>query len=332
MNTMTRRERLEATMAGQVTDRPPMSLWRHFPGDDRRPEDLAASQLAFQQLYDFDVMKVSPTSSFQVQDWGVEDQYEGNTEGTYVQTAWPLAHSDEWFRLPVLDPAEGALARQLRCLELLTAHLVDRPDPVPFIQTVFSPLAQAKKLVPPGEMLITMRREPEALEAGLETITRSTIAFVEAAKQTGIAGIYYAVQFASYGTMSEEEYREFGEPYDRRILEHLDGTWFNVLHIHGRDVMFDLMADYPVQAINWHDQETAPSLAEALERTQKVLIGGLDQQTMMTGTPEDVREKAAQAIAATAGIRFMLGVGCVTMVASPWGNIRAAREAVEGGV
>lgn len=103
-----------------------------------------------------------------------------------------------------------------------------------------------------------MRQEPKAFKAGLETITRTTMAFVDSAKRTRMAGIYYAVQYASYTTMNEAEYREFGEPCDRRILERLAGTWFNMLHIHGRDGMFDLLADYPVQAINWHDQETPP--------------------------------------------------------------------------
>jgi uroporphyrinogen decarboxylase len=43
--------------------------------------------------------------------------------------------------------------------------------------------------------------------------------------------------------------------------------WFNLVHLHGTHVMFDLVADYPAQVINWHDQETPPSLAEALSRT-----------------------------------------------------------------
>jgi uroporphyrinogen decarboxylase len=102
-----------------------------------------------------------------------------------------------------------------------------------------------------------------------------------------------------------------------------------MLHIHGQDVMFDLLADYPVQAINWHDRETPPSLAEAMERTDKLLVGGLDQETVMTGTPDDVLAKAADAMTQTGGRRFMLGVGCVTMVASPWGNVAAARKSVE---
>lgn len=330
MVSMTKRDRLLATMAGQEVDRPAVALWRHFPQDDRRPVQLADAQLAFQGLYDFDVMKVSPTSSFQVMDWGVEDEYVGDVEGSYEQTTFPVTSVGEWCALPVLDPAQGALGRQVRCLEILGERLAGDPDEVPFIQTVFNPLSQAKKLLGLETMLGMMRREPKAFKAGLETIAQSTIAFIEAAKRTRMAGIYYAVQYASYQAMSEAEYREVAEPYDRRILESLEGTWFNLLHIHGQDVMFDLLADYPVQAINWHDQETPPSLGEAAERTDKVLVGGLGQiETMMCGTTEDVRAKVVDAMDQTGGRRFILGVGCVTMVASPWGNIAAARQAVE---
>ena len=41
MTAMTRRERLLATFAGEPVDRPAVALWRHFPGDDQRPADLA---------------------------------------------------------------------------------------------------------------------------------------------------------------------------------------------------------------------------------------------------------------------------------------------------
>jgi uroporphyrinogen decarboxylase len=329
MGFMTKVERLRAAMAGEPVDRPPVALWRHFPVDDRRARELADAQLTFQQLYDFDVMKVSPTSAFSVEDWGVTDHYLGSLEGSYDQFEFPVTSLEDWHSLPVLDPSQGALARQIRCLEMIGDGLRDTLDEPPFIQTVFNPLAQAKKLAGLEPLLSMMRRDPTAFKAGLETITRSTIAFVEAVKRTRAAGIFYAVQYAVYSVMSEAEYREFGEPYDRRILDSLRGTWFNMLHIHGQDVMFDLLADYPVQAINWHDQETPPSLQEAMERSDKLLVGGLDQNTMMTGTPEDVRARVADAVAQTGGRRFVLGVGCVTMVASPWGNIAAARKAVE---
>jgi uroporphyrinogen decarboxylase len=328
MSALTKRERLEATTAGQQVDRPAVALWRHFPGDDQYAEGLVAAQLAFQRQYDFDLIKVSPASSFCLEDWGVRDRYVGDMEGTREYLHHPVAEPEDWRELPVLDPAQGALARQLRCLDLLGAALQDDPDEAPFIQTVFNPLAQAKNLAGPARAQALMRRDPEAFKAGLETITQTTLAFLEAVKRTRAAGIFYAVQHARYSLMNEAEYREFGEPYDRRILAHLDGTWFNMLHLHGQDAMFDLIADYPVQAINWHDRETPPSLNEALDRTDKVLVGGLNRiETMMRGTPDDVRAEVADAVAQTGGKRLILGVGCVTMIVTPWGNIGAVREA-----
>jgi uroporphyrinogen decarboxylase len=39
----THKERLQACINGQTTDRPPIALWRHFPVDDQTPETLAAA-------------------------------------------------------------------------------------------------------------------------------------------------------------------------------------------------------------------------------------------------------------------------------------------------
>lgn len=151
----------------------------------------------------------------------------------------------------------------------------------------------------------------------------------EAACETGIDGVFYAVQHAQYGLLSEEEYATFGRPYDLRVLEAASELWLNVLHLHGTDVMFDLLADYPVQVINWHDRETWPTLAEAQNRFGGVVCGGLQRWDVVTrGTPDQVREQAADAIAQTGGRRFILGTGCVTPIVATASNIRAVRAAL----
>lgn len=326
MATMTKFERLQATIRGEPVDRPPVALWRHFPGDDQRPEDLAAETVAFQRRYDFDFVKVTPASSFCLRDWGAEDVWTGNMEGTREYTVYPIQAPDDWRALRLLDPTQGALGAQLQALRLIARDLAGE---VPFIQTIFSPLAQAKNLVGAETLLVHLRRWPDALHAGLETITATTVRFVEAARTTGIVGIFYAVQHAQYGLLSEEEYCAFGRPYDLRILEAAQGLWLNVLHLHGNDVLFERLADYPVQVINWHDRETWPSLAEAQRCFGGAVCGGLQQwEVMVRGTPEQVRAQAADAIAQTGGRRFILGTGCVTPIVAPAANIRAAREAV----
>ena len=73
-----------------------------------------------------------------------------------------------------------------------------------------------------------------------------------------------------------------------------------------------------------------PSLSEALGRCDKALVGGLRlRETMLLGTPDDVRSEAADAITQTGGRRLILGTGCVTPITSPTSNIYAARQAVE---
>lgn len=118
-------------------------------------------------------------------------------------------------------------------------------------------------------------------------------------------------------------------PLDLEILAATEDMWFNLVHLHGHNVMFDLIASYPAQAINWHDTDTPPSLSAALTRTKMALCGGLSQwATMVRGAPESVHAEAERATQATSGRRLILGTGCVTPIIAPTCNILAARQAV----
>lgn len=321
------RERLEACLAGDALDRVPVALWRHFPVDDQDPKSLAGATLAYQRAFDFDLVKVTPASSFCLKDWGAEDEWRGATEGTRVYTRQVIKHPEDWTRLPVLSPRAPYLAGQVNCLQDITQSL---GSDVPVIQTIFSPLSQAKNLVGKGHLLAQLRQYPNAVHAGLKAITETTLGFIEAAKQTGIAGIFYAVQHAQYGLLSAEEYETFGRAYDLQILQEVQGLWLNMLHLHGESVMFERLADYPVQVINWHDRETSPSLNEALERFSGVVCGGLQRErTMVLGTPGDVAGEAQDAIRSTGGRRHILGTGCVLPIIAPRANIMAARKSVK---
>lgn len=324
---MTRRARLEATLAGAPVDRVAVALWRHFPGDDQRPEDLAAATLAWQDQYNWDFVKVSPASSFCLVDWGAEDRWVGGDEGNREYTRHVIDRPEQWTALPELDPERGALGRQLRCLELIRAGA---GADLPFIQTIFSPLAQAKNLAGKERLLVHLRTHPDEVHAALETITRTTVRFVEVCAARGIAGIYYAVQMANHGLMSTAEYRSFGEPYDRRILAAASGLWFNMLHLHGPAAMFDLVARYPVHAMNWHDRETGPTLAEGSRIFAGAVSGGLEHwEDVLRGDPDHCRSRVRDAIAQTGGRRLIVSTGCVAPVNAPFSNLRAIRRAVE---
>ncbi len=323
---LSHRARLETALSGGAVDRPPVALWRHFPVDDQSPGSLAAATVDFQRAYDFDLVKVTPASSFCVRGWGARDEWRGASEGTRDYTHRVIQQPEDWTRLEILDPRQGFLAGQLECLRLIMGEV---GGDVPVIQTIFNPLSQAKNLVGRDALLVHLRRYPEAVHAGLKIIAESTRRFVEAALETGISGIFYAVQHAQFGLLSEQEYQQFGRAYDMQVLEPAGGLWLNLLHLHGEDVMFDAFLDYPMAIINWHDRETPPSLSEAQTRYSGVVCGGLRRwETMVLGTPEQVRAEALDAIQSTGGQRFILGTGCVLPTTAPRGNILAARQSV----
>jgi uroporphyrinogen decarboxylase len=325
-----KRQRLEACLSHEKPDRVPVALWRHFPVDDQTPEGLASAALAFQNRYDFDLVKVTPASSFCLKDWGAQDEWQGATEGTRAYTRRVIQTPDDWLKLKVLDPYFGFLGQQITCLQLLVDELSAGPDPVPVMQTIFSPLAQAKNLVGGELLLMHLRKYPEAVVEGLKVITESTQRFTELACQTGVAGFFYAVQHASYLLLSEAEYEQFGRPYDLQVLEPAKDLWLNMLHIHGNEVMFKKFVDYPVQILNWHDQDTSPSLGEARSLYAGVLCGGLQREkTMVLGNPVRVTAEARDAIQETQGTAFILGTGCVLPTIAPHSNILAARKSVE---
>lgn len=328
---LSKRERLENTIQGNDVDRVPVSLWRHWPGDDQRATDLAEATIAFQRRWDFDFVKVTPSSSYCITDYGVQDRWEGSLEGTREYTRRAVERSLDWTELRVLDPERGALGRQLEALRIINEAFGTE---VPFIQTVFSPLAQAKNIAGKERLIEHMRTAPDRFKTGLGTLTESTLRFIDALRRSSVSGIFYAVQHASYAVMSEPEYREFGRPYDLQILEAIpENWWLNVMHLHGPAPMFDLVSDYPVQVINYHDRETGLSLAEAKLKFDGAVSGGIGRwDPMHNGTPVEVRSQARQSLEQTNGRRFILSTGCVIMTTTPTSNIRAAREVVETAV
>lgn len=323
---MTHRERLHSCLAGETPDRPPVALWRHSPVDDQSPETLAAAALHWQKTYDFDFVKVTPASSFCLKDWGVEDIWEGHIEGTRRYTHHVITRPEDWEHLPELDVSAPYLSAQLACLDLIRAKL---DFETPLVQTVFSPLAQAKNLAGSETLLAHLRTHPEVVLKGLEVITNTTRRFVETVIGIGVDGIFYAIQHAQASLLSSDEYRSFGLPFDQRVLEPAKSLWLNMLHLHGKDVHFSIVPFLPFPIVNWHDRETAPSLSEAQKIFNGVVCGGLRQDTLVYQDSNAIRGQAADAISQTHGKRIILSTGCVVPVIAPHGNLIAARESVE---
>lgn len=323
--TISHRQRLETCLSGALPDRLPVALWRHFPVADQNPANLARMTLEFQQSYDFDLIKVSPASSYCLVDYGSRDEWKGNPEGVREYTHQVVQQPEDWHKLPRLNPQDGSLGDVLKALAWIRDG---NTTGAPILLTIFNPLAQAKNLAGKERLLFQMRAFPDEVQAGLEIITANTMAYIEEAKKLGIDGIFYAVQHAQYALLSVEEFRTFSRPFDLKILQDTSGLWLNMLHLHGDHVMFDQVSDYPVQIMNWHDRESEVDLASGLHQFPGIACGGLSRtDTMLLGTPEEVAAQVRSAAEMTAKRRYIVGTGCVLMTTTPPINIEAACQA-----
>lgn len=306
---MKARERIMAAFSGEPLDRPAFSLWRHFHDRDATPEGLVAATLEFVRRWQPDFVKHTPVGMYGVEDWGVELERYDDPHRAPERRAPAFQTPAGWHELVPLDASggrAGALGRELRGLRRLRQEL----DPeVPILMTIFSPLTLAYKLV--GDRLVEdLRAAPEALHAGLRTIAGTTARYTEVVGEAGADGIFFASQFSTSDWITRGEYAIFGEPYDRQVLDAWSKEGPVVLHLHGTNIFFDLANRYPVDGVSWHDRETAPTLAEALELTERTLVAGLDRTTFLNG-PEVMHRQAREALTTTDGRRHVLAPSCV---------------------
>ncbi|RPH74189.1 hypothetical protein EHM76_03975, partial [bacterium] len=286
---------------------------------------LARMTLDHQSRYDFDLIKVTPASSYCLLDWGIKDKWKGNPEGTRDYSGRVIQSPGDWLKLKVLDPKIGALGRSLEALKWI---LKGREPATPVIQTIFNPLSQAKNLAGQEILLAHLHQYPDELAVGLETITATIQTYLAEVMKLGVDGIFYAVQHAQSQLLTPAEFQRFSIGNDLSILNTVRSLWLNMLHIHGTNVLFDQVANYPVQVVNWHDRETSIHLDDGLKKISGVACGGLSRdETMLLGSPEQVAKEIQDGYEQTGGRRWIIGTGCVMMTTTPEVNILAAVQA-----
>ncbi len=323
--TMSARERLAATMRGETVDRPAWSLWRHFYDTEATAEGLAASMLGFQDSYRFDFMKVNPRASYHVEDWGVAIRYSGEPHQAPTIVDVPVKTIADWRKIEPLAPDRGVLGEHLKALRLIATGLRGR---VPFIMTVFNPLSLAGDLVRSDQVLIEhMREAPDVVHRGLAAITETFVNYTRAILETGASGLFFATtSWASRDTLTPEQYRTFGRPYDLRVLDAARSAEFNLLHVCGdNNMLFDL-ADYPVHAVNWASTSpTNPSIAEAAKRVRPALVAGLSRAALVAESSEPALAEARRAREDSGGKHWALGPMCSIPTTSRSDTIEALR-------
>jgi uroporphyrinogen decarboxylase len=317
------RSRVEAALAGDVADRPPVGAWGHTFDEEWSPERLAAITVERAATFGWDFVKFQPRATCFSEAFGARWRASGGpSQPVLVEPA--VRAIEDWERVAQVDGRP--LDDQVQALRLAVDRLGDR---VPVLQTVFSPLTVAGFLVgrDPARVVRELRERPDAVLPVLRRIGDALIDFSARSVEVGAAGIFYAISgYATPEVVPRDVYEELVLPTDEHVLGALpDGAWWNVLHLCGPRIDVGLAERLPARTLSWSiHAEGNPGLAAARDRTGCAVLGGVDERsTLVEGPAAEIRRQVEAAVRDTGGRGLLIGPGCSVPPEAPDANLRA---------
>jgi uroporphyrinogen decarboxylase len=329
------RQRVEAALALERPDHVPVGAWGHAYRDEWSADRLADATIGRAKRFGWDFIKFQPRATCFAEAFGAEYRPSGNALDGPVLVRQVVSQLSDWAHLRRPDVNVSALGDQVDALGIVVSELGNR---VPVIQTVFSPLTVAGYLAGKDQSRVVrdLIDHPDVVGPALATIAETLVQFAAASIGAGAAGVFYAISgYASREVMSRNEYEELALPYDIAVLSALPHrAWFNVLHLCGGAIHFELSRLLNVQAISWDvHADGNPSLKQGRAIADRAVMGGLaHKSTLVAGTPEDVTREADRVLSETDGRGLLLAPGCSVPPEAPEENLVAmARPLAVGG-
>ncbi|MGC8971934.1 MAG: uroporphyrinogen decarboxylase family protein [bacterium] len=306
---MTKRERVLSAVRGDSVDRIPFSFWYHFRWlEFPSGEPLAEEELRFYNMYDPDFLKVMHDIPYEL------------PEG--IST---IKEPEDWYKLDILSADTKNFSAQRKALDIIIKNL---PDDGFVIDTIFSTFAYAEKLT--GKKTIEhLKNNPRALHFGLEVIARSLANFIASCRDIGLSGIYMALQGANRDIMDSPTYRQHFMPYDMIIWESARGFDFNILHLHGYELMFDIVKVFNPEVITWSNRLTPPSLESARSLFNGCIATGLNEEAIINYSSKDVKREVLKTIVEAGAKKLIVAPGCAVPTETPKENLLTIKEILE---
>ncbi len=316
-------QRVIGALEGTGTDATPVSFWKHYHLQDRAPRNLARVTVNFARRFGIDLIKLTPSGLYGVQDWGVGLQFGHHDSQAPTVISSPIRKVSDWLELRPLSPTTGALCREIEMCSHVGQLLQDE---VPFMMTLFSPLTLAQKLAG-DRMYDHLRQEPAILHKALKVIRDTVVRYAKACIEAGVPGFFLATQQASHQLLTVEQFKEFGLAYDQDVVAEIEAAPIRMLHICGEEIMFAEASHLNVNCLSWSAGGTNPDLAEARQISEKTLAAGLSLETLAGASSEDCRSMVRAARDSDLGPGLILAPDCVVKLESPDANLEAVVEA-----
>ncbi len=316
-------DRLRAALLHEKPDRLPVSMWRHFPGFEGSSEELARVHLAFQLRFGFDLMVFNPRYAYTAEPWGYVPADDIDEHGRAVDAHRPFSGLQRWPDLSVPNGGEGVFRTVLDALRLTDRNL---PHEVPLILRVYAPLTTAYFLR--GD---SIRDEvddelgmSDDLRAAVDAIDETLAGFCRQALEL-VDGLYVVSYFTGDQVIKDELVARRLLELEMSFMDHFsDCGRLLALHMHGDHIFFDDILEYPIDVLSWHDRWVKPSLRDARIKSDRVLMGGINESdTVHRETEEAVSLQVEDAISQVKGRGLIVAPGGAIKLDTPVQNIRA---------
>ncbi|MDR2850056.1 MAG: uroporphyrinogen decarboxylase family protein, partial [Verrucomicrobiota bacterium] len=288
---------------------------------------IADAQVAAYRRFGYDVIRIFTDLYTQAEAMGARVHYPDD-ETAYL-AAPAIASPSEIDRLRPADPhKDGNLPAFLEAMDRAQQAVGAE---VPVNGALTGPFTVASFLIGAETLNRLLLKGPPLVHRLCEIATEAALAYADAILDTGCTPSLTDAMCSST-VISPRQFREFGAPYLKRLIDHIHARGKAVtLHICGKTApIWNDMADTGADCLSI---DNAASLAEAKTAVgaRVRLMGNVPpSEVMLLGTPaqvrEAVRERVRQAHDSPKGL--IVASGCSLPVETPFANIDAMLDAV----
>ena len=300
-------DQIKKVFKAESTEKVPYAIWKHFPEYDKSSEGLLKAHMNFQNKYDSDILKISISSRAFSSDFGAELGGYNPNSGSRICVKYPIVKLKDWENIKKIDVTEGEFGIQIKAMKLIHQEVDGK---TPSMMTIFSPFMLASQIDP--NVISHYRKDPYLIREQFKIIISALTDFTKASIDAGADGIFLATQHFNNRLSDEERIELEFTPIKSLIKKTLKKENFLILHLHGDNPDFKLATKLPIDAINWHDQQTKPSLSEAREIFNGGLFGGLNAESWKDiSNPGDISSLITSVYDNFEGSGLIISPGCV---------------------
>ena len=326
-------ERIRAHVAGRPVDRLPVQPlimqfaarqagihYNDYVTDARR---LAEAQIRMADDFGIDCLMTCSDPARELIDIAGDASVEWADSGpAIVESRAALVETSRLAQLHVPDPmAPGRMRERVESIGMMRAEAGPGASIVGWVE---GPLALAAEMRGLSAVMMDTYEDPAFLDDLFDFTSSVGMAYWKPQVQAGADTI--GMSDAAASMMSLQHYQRFVYPAQRRVVEDIKTTRPDVIvriHMCGAtDHLLETMKELPADV--WElDYPVDLAHARDVLGLDRVILGNVSTvEEMLTGTPEEVYEAAAECHR-LCGPRHIVGTGCEVSPETPPENVRA---------